>query len=87
MASPKCPLSHPRNLQDVSLYSKKKKFPGGGPVVKTSSFNAGGVGLIPGHGAKIPHASGPKHQNVKQKQYCNKFNKDFKYGLQLNNFF
>ena len=56
-------------------------------MVKTSSFNAGGVGLIPGHGAKIPHASGPKHQNVKQKQYCNKFNKDFKYGLQLNNFF
>ena len=56
-------------------------------MVKTSSFNTGGVGLIPGHGAKIPHASGPKNQNVKQKQYCNKFNKDFKYGLQLNNFF
>ena len=27
---------------------------------------------------KIPHASGPKHQNINQKQYGNKFSKDFK---------
>ena len=39
-------------------------FPGG-PVVKTSSSNAEGAGLIPGWGAKIPHASGPKTQNVR----------------------
>ena len=52
-------------------------FPGG-PVVKTSPSNAGGVGSIAGRGGKIPHASRPKNQNVKQKQYCNKFNKDFK---------
>ena len=32
----------------------------GGPMVKTSPSNAGGVGSIPGQGAKIPHASGPK---------------------------
>ena len=74
------------------IYFKKKKkdLEGtslGGPVVKTSPFNAGDAGLIPGQGAKIPHASGPKNQNVKQKQYCNKFNKDFKYGPELNNFF
>ena len=31
-----------------------------GPVVKTSPFNAGGAGLIPGRGAEIPHASWPK---------------------------
>ena len=31
-------------------------FPGG-PVVKTSPFNAGGAGSIPGWTAKIPHAS------------------------------
>ena len=37
-------------------------------------------GSIPGQGAKIPHASGPKNQNIKQKQYCNKFYKDFKNG-------
>ena len=64
--------------------SKNKElwdFPGG-PVVKTSPSNAGGVGSIPGQGAKIPHASGPKNQNIKQKQYCNKFNKDFKIGPQ-----
>ena len=34
-------------------------FPGG-PVVKTSPSNAGGVDSVPGQGAKIPHASGPK---------------------------
>ena len=34
----------------------KRTFPGG-PVVKTSSSNAGGVGLIRGQGAKILHAS------------------------------
>ena len=59
---------------------KKKKvrdFPGG-PVVKTLPPSAGGVGSIPGRGAKIPHALPPKNQNIKQKQYCNKFNKDFK---------
>ena len=52
-------------------------FPGG-PVVNTSPFSATGVGLISGQEAKIPHASWPKNQNIKQKQYCNKFNKDFK---------
>ena len=30
-------------------------FPGG-PVVKTSPFNAGGADSIPGWGAEIPHA-------------------------------
>ena len=38
--------------------------------------NAGGVGSIPGQGTKIPHASRPRKQNIKQKQHCNKFNKD-----------
>ena len=49
-------------------------------MVKTSPSNAGGAGSIPGWGAKIPHASWPKNQNIKQKPYCNKFNKDFKNG-------
>ena len=30
-------------------------FPGG-PVVKTPCLQAGGKGLIPGQGTKIPHA-------------------------------
>ena len=48
-----------------------------GPVVNSPS-NAGSLSSIPDWGAKTPHASGPKDQTVKQKQYCNKFNKDFK---------
>ena len=54
-------------------------FPGG-PAVKTSPSSAEGAGLIPGQGAKIPHTSQPKHQNIKQNQHCNKFNKNFKNG-------
>ena len=38
------------------------------------------MGLIPGQEAKIPHASWPESQNVKQKQYGNKLNKDFANG-------
>ena len=56
-------------------------FPGS-PVVRTSPSNAGGAGSNPGQEAKIPHVSWPKKKkknpkNIKQKQYCNKFNKDF----------
>ena len=36
-------------------------------MLKTSPSNAGGVGAIPARGAKIPHASGLKSQNKKQK--------------------
>ena len=35
---------------------------------------------MPAPGAKMPHDSWPRIQNIKQKQYCNKFNKDFKNG-------
>ena len=69
----------PRTDKNGSLWD----FPGS-PVVKTSPSNAGGVGSIPGQGAKIPHALWPKNQNIKQKQYCNKFNKDFKNGPHQN---
>ena len=55
----------------ISGRSKWGDFPGG-PVVKTLSSDAGGTGPIPGWGAKIPHASWPKNQNRKQKQYSNK---------------
>ena len=34
--------------------------------------------MISDQGAKIPHTSGPKTQNIKQKQCCNELNKDFK---------
>jgi len=46
-------------------------------VVETSPSNARGTGSMPGQGAKIPYISLPETQNIKQKQYCNKFRKDF----------
>ena len=55
-------------------------FPGS-PVVETSPSNAGSEGLISGQRAKIPHALWPKDKNIKQKQYCNKLNKDFKHDV------
>ena len=41
-------------------------FPGS-PVVKILPSNEGDVDLIPGWGARIPHAFQPKNQNIKQK--------------------
>ena len=66
----------PLNARNKSIWLKD--FPGG-PVAKTSPSSAGGwAGSIPGQGTKIPHALWPKNDNGKQKQYCNKFNEDFK---------
>ena len=48
-------------------------------MVKTLPFNARGAGSIPGHRTKIPHIyAAKKPKPKKEKQYCNKFNKDFK---------
>ena len=66
-------------LKVGTLKSKAQNFPGG-PVVKTSPSNVGGVGLNPGQGAEIPRALQSRNQNIKHKQYCNKFNKGFKNG-------
>ena len=72
------------NLQPIELVFgpsspiiSSRDFPGG-PVVKALPSRAGGVGLIPGQGTKIPHALCPKCRDVKQKQCCGKFNKGFK---------
>ena len=56
-----------------------RDFPGG-PMVKTLPSNGGRAGSIPGQGAKIPHTLWPKSQDRKQKQYDNKFHKDFQNG-------
>ena len=53
-------------------------------MVKTLPSNAGNTDSIPGWGSEIPHASWTKNQNVKQKEYCNKFNEDFKTGPHQN---
>ena len=50
-------------------------------MIKSLPFNAGDLCTILGQEAKITHVSQPKKkkkQNIKQKQYCKKFNKDFK---------
>ena len=75
LALPGKPRQHSKSLQNIM----EGTFPGG-PVVKTLPFNAQGVGSIPGWEAKILQALRPKHQSIKQKQYYNKFNKDFKNG-------
>ena len=47
----------------------------------TSPSNAVGICSVPRQGNKIPYASLiAKKQSVRQKQYCNKFNKDFGNG-------
>ena len=53
-------LNHPRlpDNQEV-IKAGCQDFPGS-PVVKTPPSNAGGASLIPGWGAKNPHASWPK---------------------------
>ena len=56
-----------------------RAFPGS-PVANTSPSTAEGEGSIPGRRAKILHVSRSKNQNMKQKQCCNKFTKDFKNG-------
>ena len=49
-------------------------------VVKTSASSVGGVvrSLVSELRSHMHYSQ--KKQNVKQKQYCNKFNKDFKNG-------
>ena len=61
----------------LKLYKQREGGLPGSPGVKTSPSNAVCAGLIPGHRAKILHASWPKNQNIKQKQYCNKFKRFF----------
>ena len=44
-------------------------------MVRDSPCSVGDVCRIPGQGTKIPCATWPKNENIKQKEYCNKFNK------------
>ena len=47
-------------------------------MVKIVPSHAGAAGLILGVGAKMPHSLWPQNQNIKQRQYSNEFNVDFK---------
>ena len=66
------------NIQCESTFKKQKENIPSSSVVKTSPSIAGCAALIRDQEANIPHALWPKNQNIKQKQYCNKFNIDFK---------
>ena len=52
-----------------------RDFPGG-PVVETSPSNVGVCGL----GSYDPRCLGARIRNVKQKQYCNKFSRLYKWS-------
>ena len=72
------PEFQPRSLYLESYNNNNNRDFPGGPVVKILPSNVRGAGSIPGWGAKIPHTTRPKNQNIKQQQYWNKFNQDFK---------
>ena len=71
--------------ENINKSDFKKKsmqnFPGG-PVVKPSPSNAGGVGLVPGQEAVIPSTCllAKKPIDEQQTQKCNKFDTDFLNG-------
>ena len=48
---------HPKEYYSALKRNEIRDFPGG-PMVKNLPSNAGDVGLIPGQGTKIPHATG-----------------------------
>ena len=88
-------MSHSLPLPSSPRKTDKKSAPSGSRQNKQIGASLGNLprqeaavgwgegddGSIPGRGAKILHASQPKNQNMKQKQCCNKVNKDFKNGL------
>ena len=79
-AATKTQHSQKMNNKFFKKERKRRDYPGC-PGVKNSPSNAQGAGSAPSWKVEIPHASLPKHQDKKQKQYCNKFNKDFKNDL------
>ena len=56
-------------------------------MVKTLPSNAGCASSASDRGDKIPHGFGAKKQNLKQKQYCNKLNRDFQNDPHQNKIF
>ena len=82
-ASPTCrrsldPLTSRAQFKTHVLKCTFRDFPGS-PVVRNLTSSAGADILIPCQGAKI-HMPCGQNQNLKQKQYCNKFSEDFYNG-------
>ena len=83
MVNPSMAISAVQSGLSLSLQWSllSREFPGG-PVVKPFPSNATcNAGWNPDQEAKILYASWQQNQNIKQKQYCNKFNKDSTNGL------
>ena len=79
-------LSGWKHIPMMTFKSLQCKDLPNGPVIKISPSNARDEGSIPGGGAEIPYASRPRNKKTtKQKQYCNKFNKDFENGSHQKN--
>ena len=64
------------------VFENNRDFPGS-PVAEASPSNEGV--WVQSLVAKISHATWSINQTVKQKQYCNKFNSDFKNGVHPKN--
>ena len=80
------PSTAEREKESCEMIKRKKErkkhrlwgdFPGAPAVETYLAFHCWHVGSIPGRGAKMPRTWQPNTQNMKQKQYCNKFTKDF----------
>ena len=71
--------SRKRQQSQFGLKNVNWDFPGG-PVVKTSPSDVGSVDSIPVAEARVHMLWGQKNWNMNQKQYCNRFNKEFKNG-------
>ena len=76
-------LSCERGSRFILMFLHKTKLKPKGRnyrVIKSGSKKVKGTSLaVQWLGLHLP-MQGPKKQNTKQKQYCNKFNKDFKNG-------
>ena len=64
--------THDTIAQYLPLTPKQNVAFPAGPVVKISPSSAKGEDSVPDKGLKIPRASRPEYQNIRQKQYCSK---------------
>ena len=75
---PKCHKTRPNTAKSISQYLRKKKKTYIKNEYRTSrvvqwlrlwAFNAGGKGLIPGWGTKVPHAVWCGQKNLRKNEY------------------
>lgn len=72
-------LQHVKAGKEEGIFKRHREQTSWQTSVKSLPSSAG-IWFHSWLGSHIPHAWWPKNQNVKQKQYCNKSNKEFKNG-------